>query len=286
MRDASAHLAPPGEAPPKTLGRLTAGDLYDLDGSANGPQALALLSAKNDARAAEHEAKQGREKAKKKKEADNSADGREVWRGVKERVASGEPNVLESLKVPELQSILFYLLQEKCTGKKAELQEQLRGRTKWRKAEAKGLVARQTREAAAAAEAARVAASEAAAGRAAGGVWERLADAADAGAGNAAGTQPGGRGRGGRGAAAAPDGGRGGRGGGRGRGGARGRGRGQGGAHGGGRARGRGRGRGGAPAIGSIQGVEKWNAADDADVDAMNLAKAKELSMQASGSPE
>jgi hypothetical protein len=32
--------------------------------------------------------------------------------------------------------------------------------------------------------------------------------------------------------------------------------------------------------------VEKWNAADDADVDAMNLAKAKELSMQASGSPE
>ena len=42
---------------------------------------------------------------------------------------------------------------------------------------------------------------------------------------------------------------------------------------------------GGRGRAGSIAGVEACNEQDDADVDAMNLAKAKELSLEAPGSP-
>ena len=229
---------------------------------------MAKLKEKNDAKLATWEAKQGRELAKTQKLTDAICDGQKVWLEASGRAENGDPDVLESLKVTQLQSILMYLTHDKYNGKKQELQGHLRARTRWQDAMAKGAVERERREAAAAAEKARVAAGGAPEVAADGGVA-----ALGAGAGNVAG-QPAapagagpGRGRGGRGAVVGQPGG-----GGRGRQGRGGRGR-------GGRG-GRGRGR-----DGSIAGVDAWNEQDEAEVDAMNLAKAKELSMEGLGSP-
>ena len=268
LRGAAAHVAPGAAAAPKTSKRLTSKDLQPLDGSANGEEGLALLKEKNDAMLAEMEAKEGKDAARKDKGTEDIADGRDMWRVVEERVESGEPNVLESLKVPVLKSIRLYLTYEKCSGKKEALQDQLLERSKWKEAVAKGLAAREAREAAVEAE--RVAAD---------GDPEVAANAGAAGAavGDFAplqAAQPGarpGRGRGGR-APAAPPGERQGRGG-------RGRGRGSGatatpaaqpgGGRAGGRGRGSGRGWGGARGVcggASIGEVSPWSEASFADV--------------------
>ena len=200
VRAASSHVVPGAAAPPKPSMRLTSGDLYHLEGSASGPQGMEKLKEKNDAKHAAWEAKQGREQAKMQKLTDGTCDGKDAWLEASGRAENGDPDVLESLKVPQLKSILMYLTQEQYNGKKQELQGHLRARTKWKDAMAKGAAARGRREAAAAAEEARVAA---------GGAPEVAADAdvaaAGAGAGNVAGAHAApagagpGRGRGGRG---------------------------------------------------------------------------------------
>ena len=168
-------------AAPKPSKRITSGVLYHMKGSASGAQALARLKKKNDTKKAAWEAKQGRDLAKTQKQTDAICGGKDVWLEASGRAENGDPDVLESLKVPQLLSILMYLTQEKYNGKKQELQGHLLAWTKWHDAMAKGAVARERREAAAA-DTARVAA---------GGVPAVAADAdvaaAVAGAGNVAG---------------------------------------------------------------------------------------------------
>jgi hypothetical protein len=64
---------------------------HHLDGSADGEQGMALLKENNETISAETEAKEGRDVARQEKVTEVISDGRDLRRGVEERVESGEP---------------------------------------------------------------------------------------------------------------------------------------------------------------------------------------------------
>ena len=139
-----ADAAPPPAAISKSRKTLTASALYHLDGSATGPQAMALVKKKHEEKKTKEGAKLNKEKDKRLKGSMELEEAVEKWQEVRADLHAGKEGVIDDLSRATLGSVYHALktMKPKQGQTKPDLIREILQTDQWKEAAAVGESAR------------------------------------------------------------------------------------------------------------------------------------------------